>query len=146
MNEKNVIAWFLFLNPPPISHLCKIFSKMVAWHITWLFNTIFILNVKDDEFFTCGKFFFLKTVSKGCPTTTIIEEGTPCSDLLSIVLLINLQDVRFKILINRKLNFGRVRRCVFYTSIYKALYIFICSCIVFVSYFLHPFLSWSSKK
>ena len=52
-------------------------------------------------------------VAKGCPPTTIIEEDTPCSDLLSIVLLINLQDVRFKILINRKLNFGRVRQCVF---------------------------------
>ena len=52
-------------------------------------------------------------VAKGCPPRTIIEEDTPCSDLLSIVLLINLQDVRFKILINRKLNFGRVRQCVF---------------------------------
>ena len=43
INEKNVIAWFLFLIPPPICQIFKIFRQMVTWHITWLINTIFIL-------------------------------------------------------------------------------------------------------
>ena len=30
MNKKNVIARFVFLNPPPICQLFRIFSKMVS--------------------------------------------------------------------------------------------------------------------
>lgn len=56
---------------------------------------------------------------------TIIEEKPPCSDLLSIVLFINLQDDRFKIVTEIKLNFGRVRRCVFYTSIKSFVYFYL---------------------
>ena len=46
---------------------------------------------------------------------TIIEEKPPCSDLLS----------RFKIVTEIKLNFGRVRRCVFYTSIKSFVYFYL---------------------
>ena len=46
MNEKNVIAWFVFIIPPPICRLFKIFRKVVTWHITWLINTILYLYLK----------------------------------------------------------------------------------------------------
>ena len=46
MNEKNVIAWFVFIIPPPICRLLKIFRKVVTWHITWLINTILYLYLK----------------------------------------------------------------------------------------------------
>ena len=46
MSEKNVIAWFVFIIPPPICRLLKIFRKVVTWHITWLINTILYLYLK----------------------------------------------------------------------------------------------------
>ena len=59
MNEKNAMAWFLFLNPPPICQLFRTFRKMVTWHVTWPINTLFILwNVKNDGFFMCAKYWF----------------------------------------------------------------------------------------
>ena len=58
-NEKNFIAWFLFLHLPPFCQSFMIFWKMVSWHITWLRNTKFLLyTVKDDEYFICAKFWF----------------------------------------------------------------------------------------
>ena len=46
MNEKSVIAWFVFIIPPPICRLLTIFRKVVTWHITWLINTILYLYLK----------------------------------------------------------------------------------------------------
>ena len=88
MNEKNVIARFLFLNPPP-RQLFKIFSKMVRdISRDLLLNTIFrIENVKDDEFFMCAKFWFSsiicaevlanKSFSKGKSIRFSLEKDGP---------------------------------------------------------------------
>ena len=46
MNDKNVIAWFVFIIPPPICRLLRFFRKVVTWHITWLINTILYLYLK----------------------------------------------------------------------------------------------------
>ena len=41
MNKKNVIAGFLFFNPPPICQLFVIFSRMVPWYITTYKHNIY---------------------------------------------------------------------------------------------------------
>ena len=59
MNKKNVIAGFLFFNPPPICQLFVIFSRMVPWYITTYKHNIYTFKFLSMEFFVfiCAKFY-----------------------------------------------------------------------------------------
>ena len=59
MNKKNVIAGFLFFNPPPICQLFVIFSRMVPWYITTYKHNIYTFKFLRMEFFVfiCAKFY-----------------------------------------------------------------------------------------
>ena len=52
MNKKNVIAGFLFLNPPPIYQLFKFLAK---WSRDISLDLL-TQNAKDDDFSMCAKF------------------------------------------------------------------------------------------
>ena len=61
-NEKNVIAWFLSLNPLPICQLIKIFrGKKWSRDISRDLSTqhLYFMLKKTMSFFMCTKFWFL---------------------------------------------------------------------------------------
>ena len=44
--RKMLLLELVFIIPPPICRLLKIFRKVVTWHIMWLINTILYLYLK----------------------------------------------------------------------------------------------------
>ena len=79
MIKKNVIAGFLFLNPPAICQLFAIFSTMVPWYITTYKHNIYIFKFLRMEFFIfiVPNFTFSSTICAEGITNKSFFTGKP---------------------------------------------------------------------